>query len=144
MPRKRDYYPVTNSRPDDAGASTPAKAASSATHATAGALPEGEKPNVGAPTSTQSQSQSTQSGSAPEPLSEDQRLEVPYCIWDAWTATRNLKAKEILYLRGPAQIKTAKHVLDLDVGCWLLVRFPVSGQPMDGTMSILFDIPVRA
>lgn len=65
----------------------------------------------------------------------DDDLIPPYMVAQAAHALQRQGAVlEILVLRGPADLITARHDQLLGSGIWILARFPDSGQPEDGAL----------
>lgn len=132
-----------SSPPAADGASTPAKAAAATMPETAGASPTARKARSGAPTSRRSKTKRpTSAGKTPAPASGPpsepaEPVTAPEAILRACRALQDGTPAplEIFYLRGPAELKTALHELQLDGGLWVLARFIPHDEPQDGRMA---------
>ncbi len=127
--------------PAAAGESTVARAAPPATQGTAGTSPMAPKAAAGGRTSRRSgRKRSTKRGKSRAQRSEREGgkpLTAPAHVLIACQGLAGMTdpPAEILYLRGPGTLQTARHERELDSGCWLLVRWPLEGEKADGRMA---------
>ncbi len=132
--------PGSSFPPAAVGESIPPKGESRDTPATDGTAPTARSAAAGGRTSRRSgRRRSTKRGKRPAPRSEreGEPLTAPAHVLIACQGLAGMSdpPAEILYLRGPGELQTARHTHELDSGCWLLVRWPLGGEAADGQMA---------